>query len=192
MHKLQLSVTITDMDNIAGNLILIGLMGAGKTTLGKQLATKLHRDFYDSDQVICERTGVSIPTIFEVEGEAGFRLREAAIISELVQQKNIVIATGGGTILQIENRLKLQQNGHVVYLHAQPEILLSRIQHDKNRPLLQVSDPLAKLQELYTVRDPIYRATAHTIIDVDSPYSSRTINRLIRLLRYPSQQLSLL
>lgn len=192
MHKLQHSVTITNMDNIAGNLILIGLMGAGKTTLGKQLANKLRRPFYDSDQVICERTGVSIPTIFELEGEAGFRCREATVISELVQQKNIVIATGGGTILQIENRLKLQQHGHVVYLHAQPEVLLGRIQHDKNRPLLQVSDPLAKLQELYTVRDPIYRATAHTVIDVGSPYCTHTISRLIRLLRQPSQQLSLL
>lgn len=192
MHKLQYSATITDMDDIAGNLILIGLMGAGKTTLGKQLANKLRRTFYDSDQVICERTGVSIPTIFELEGEAGFRCREAMVISDLVQQKNIVIATGGGTVLQIENRLKLQQNGHVVYLHAQPEVLLGRIAHDKNRPLLQVSDPLAKLQELYTIRDPIYRTTAHTIIDVDSLDSTHTITRIIRLLRKPPQQLSLL
>ncbi|PIT08432.1 shikimate kinase [Snodgrassella alvi] len=180
------------MDNIAGNLILIGLMGAGKTTLGKQLANKLRCTFYDSDQVICERTGVSIPTIFELEGEAGFRSREAMIIGELVQKKNTIIATGGGAVLQLENRLKLQQNGHVIYLHAQPEVLLGRIQHDKNRPLLQVSDPLAKLQELYTIRDPIYRATAHTVMDVGSPDSAHTVNRLIRLLRPPSQQLSLL
>jgi shikimate kinase len=192
MHKLWYSVTITNMDNIAGNLILIGLMGAGKTTLGKQLANKLRCTFYDSDQVICERTGVSIPTIFELEGEAGFRSREAMIISELIQKKNTIIATGGGAVLQLENRLKLQQNGHVIYLHAQPEVLLGRIQHDKNRPLLQVSDPLAKLQELYTIRDPIYRATAHTVMDVGSPDSAHTVNRLIRLLRHPSQQLSLL
>lgn len=171
------------MDNIAGNLILIGLMGAGKTTLGKQLANKLKRIFYDSDQVICERTGVSIPTIFELEGEAGFRTRETAVISELTQQKDVVIATGGGAILQIENRLNLQQNGHVIYLHAQPEVLLNRIRHDKNRPLLQVSDPLAKLQELYSLRDPIYRATAHTVLDVNSLYSFHSLNRLIRLIR---------
>jgi shikimate kinase len=192
MHKLWYSVTITNMDNIAGNLILIGLMGAGKTTLGKQLANKLRCTFYDSDQVICERTGVSIPTIFELEGESGFRSREAMILSELVQKKNTIIATGGGAVLQLENRLKLQQNGHVIYLHAQPEVLLGRIQHDKNRPLLQVSDPLAKLQELYTIRDPIYRATAHTVMDVGSPDSAHTVNRLIRLLHPPSQQLSLL
>lgn len=173
---------MNSMKKITGNLILVGLMGAGKTTLGKQLANKLQLGFYDSDQVICERTGVSIPTIFELEGEAGFRCRETAIIDELVQLQNIIIATGGGTVLHKENRHKLQNNGYVVYLHAYPEILLSRIQHDKNRPLLQVTDPLVKLKELYAVRDPIYRATAHLTIEANDSCTSQTLARLCQLL----------
>ena len=165
-----------------GNLILIGLMGAGKTTLGRQLASELQLDFYDSDQLICERTGVSIPTIFELEGEEGFRHREKTVINELVQLNNIIIATGGGTVLNAENRYKLQKNGHVIYLHAHPQILLSRIQNDRNRPLLQVEDPLLKLQQLYVQRDPIYRETAHLIIEANDSCTTQTITRLFALL----------
>lgn len=165
-----------------GNLILIGLMGAGKTTLGRQLASELQLDFYDSDQLICERTGVSIPTIFELEGEEGFRQREKTVINELVRLNNIIIATGGGTVLSAENRYKLRKNGHVIYLHAHPQILLSRIQNDKNRPLLQVEDPLLKLQQLYVQRDPIYRETAHLIIEANDSCTTQTITRLFALL----------
>ena len=170
------------MKKMNGNLILIGLMGAGKTTLGRQLASELQLDFYDSDQLICERTGVSIPTIFELEGEEGFRHREKTVINELVQLNNIIIATGGGTVLNAENRYKLQKNGHVIYLHAHPQILLSRIQNDRNRPLLQVEDPLLKLQQLYVQRDPIYRETAHLIIEANDSCTTQTITRLFTLL----------
>ena len=154
-------------------------MGAGKTTLGRQLASELQLDFYDSDQLICERTGVSIPTIFELEG---FRHREKTVINELVQLNNIIIATGGGTVLNAENRYKLRKNGYVIYLHAHPQILLSRIQNDKNRPLLQVEDPLLKLQQLYVQRDPIYRETAHLIIEANDSCTTQTITRLFALL----------
>ena len=170
------------MKKMNGNLILIGLMGAGKTTLGRQLASELQLDFYDSDQLICERTGVSIPTIFELEGEEGFRHREKIVINELVQLNNIIIATGGGTVLNAENRYKLRKNGYVIYLHAHPQILLSRIQNDKNRPLLQVEDPLLKLQQLYVQRDPIYRETAHLIIEANDSCTTQTITRLFALL----------
>lgn len=171
------------MDKKVKNIFLIGLMGAGKTTLGKQLATLLNHDFYDSDQVICARTGVSIPTIFEVEGEAGFRSREAAIIDELTQLDNIVLATGGGAILRQQNRYFLQQRGYIVYLKVQPEILLFRTRLDKNRPLLQVADPLAKLKQLYIERDPIYHSAAHLVIEVNDQHPANTLNHIIELLQ---------
>ncbi len=186
MHKDPLSVTMRHMNNRSGNLVLVGLMGAGKTTLGRQLANTLQLDFYDSDQVICERTGVSIPTIFELEGEEGFRSRERAIIHELVQLENIIIATGGGTILHEDNRHKLKKNGYVVYLHALPHILLSRIQHDKNRPLLQVSDPLNKLQQLYAQRDSLYRDTAHLVIEANDSCINENIDRLSTIFHHPN------
>lgn len=112
-------------ENIAGNIFLIGLMGAGKTTLGKQLAEHLQRPFYDSDQIICNKTGVSVPTIFEVEGEVGFRQRECAVIDELSRLYSIVLATGGGAILNELNRRYLQTRGICVYLHVEPEILFT-------------------------------------------------------------------
>ena len=151
--------------NTPPNIFLIGLMGVGKTTIGKQLSLELNQPFYDSDHVICERTGVSIPTIFELEGEQGFRQREMAVIDELSAQSGIILATGGGAVLQESNRQYLQQRGIVIYLHALPHILYERTRSDKNRPLLQVDNPLGKLQELYQLRDPIYRHTAHHTID---------------------------
>lgn len=176
------------MNTMAGNIFLIGLMGAGKTTIGKQLAQYLGHDFYDSDQVMCQRTGVSIPTIFELEGEAGFRAREAAIIDELTQLDNIILATGGGAVLQADNRQHLTQRGTVVYLHAQPSLLLERTRYDKTRPLLQVANPLAKLQELYLLRDPIYRIAAHRVFDVHDQHAQQTLHRLISLLCNESSQ----
>ena len=125
---------------MAGNLFLVGLMGAGKTTLGKQLAEHLNRPFYDSDHVICERTGVNIPTIFEMEGEQGFRDRESAVLADLAALDNIVLATGGGAVLRENNRACLRDKGTVIYLHVLPEILFERTRYDKNRPLLQVAD----------------------------------------------------
>ena len=169
------------METINGNLIFIGLMGAGKTTLGKHIAQTLGRPFYDSDHEICTASGVSIPTIFEMEGEQGFRDRETAMLKKLSEQSNIVLSTGGGAILREENRRCLRDSGTVVYLHTRPEILLERTRYDTNRPLLQVDNPLAKLQELYDVRDRIYRDTAHIIIESEN--YQKTVNRLLHALK---------
>lgn len=171
------------------NIFLVGLMGAGKTTLGKQLAEHFQRHFYDSDQAICDKTGVSIPTIFELEGEAGFRDRESGMIDELTRLPNIVLATGGGAVLREQNRLCLQQRGVVVYLHVSPEILVERTRHDRNRPLLQVEDPLQKMRDLYQVRDPIYRAAAHIVLEVGTENHYMTFNQLLNALnKLPSFQ----
>ncbi len=147
-----------------GNIFLVGLMGAGKTTIGKLLAKRLKKTFIDTDHELELRTGVKIPLIFELEGEAGFREREAALINELTQRQDIILATGGGAILRKENREALAQNGTVIYLNAKVEDLWQRTQHDKNRPLLQTSDPQAKLAELYAQRDPLYREVADIIV----------------------------
>ncbi|MCF7530492.1 shikimate kinase [Neisseria lisongii] len=163
--------------NTPRNLILIGLMGAGKSTLGKQAAQALGRPFYDSDQEICACSGVSIPTIFELEGEQGFRNRETAVLKKLTALENIVLATGGGAVLREENRSLLRQSGIIVYLHAEPETLLERTRHDTNRPLLQVNDPLAALQDLYRRRDSIYREAAHIIIESDN--RQHTLQKLL-------------
>ena len=172
------------MDNMAGNIFLIGLMGAGKTTHGKQLAALLQRDFIDSDQLICQRTGVSISTIFELEGEGGFRKREAAIINELTRRNSIILATGGGAVLSPDNRHWLHTRGTVIYLHATPEILYRRIQYDKNRPLLQVANPLDKLQTLYQQRDPLYRETAHLVFNIPPQHSCPQITKqLLQLIQ---------
>ena len=171
------------MNTANTNLFLIGLMGAGKTTLGRRLAAQLNRAFYDSDQAICERTGVSVPTIFEMEGEAGFRAREAAVIDELSALSGIVLAAGGGAVLREENRRRLHERGTVVYLHASPEILLERTRCDKNRPLLQVADPLAKLRALYDTRDAVYRAAAHLVVEADQHDGRKTVARILQLLQ---------
>lgn len=147
------------------NIYLVGLMGAGKTTVGRQLARRLGRRFYDSDHEIVARTGVPIPTIFEIEGEAGFRRRESQTIAELSELRGIVMATGGGAVLAEENRHCLQSTGWVVYLCVPPLLLHQRTRNDRNRPLLQVEDPLARLESLHAVRDPLYRATAHLVVE---------------------------
>lgn len=147
------------------NIILVGLMGSGKTTIGRQLAKRLGRRFVDSDHEIEARTGVSIPTIFEIEGEAGFRRREAQVIAELVDEPDIVLATGGGAVLAPESRRLLHNKGWVVYLNVPPLLLWNRTRHDRSRPLLQVEDPLAQLESLHRVRDPLYREVAHFIVD---------------------------
>lgn len=170
------------MKNMADNFILIGLMGAGKTTLGRQLSEHYQRPFYDSDQVLCERTGVNIPTIFEMEGEEGFRNRESGIIRDLCSLRNIIIATGGGAVLREENRQQLQKNGLVIYLHARPETLYARTQNDKNRPLLQVDNPLQRLKDLYTTRDVIYRQTADIVFDSEHSNSQQSLAKLLTIL----------
>jgi shikimate kinase len=141
-------------------------MGAGKTTVGRQLARRFGWRFVDADHEIEARTGVGIPTIFEIEGEAGFRQREAQVIAELAAESGIVLATGGGAVLDPANRRVLAESGFVVYLNAMPELLFDRTRHDRNRPLLRVDDPLAKLRELHALRDPLYREVADLIVDV--------------------------
>ena len=135
--------------NKHSNIYLVGLMGAGKTTIGRQLARRLGRRFYDSDQEIVARTGVPIPTIFEIEGEEGFRRRESQAIVELTAGSDQVLATGGGVVLNPDNRRLLHDTGWVVYLNVPPALLFERTRHDRNRPLLRVDDPLAKLEELH-------------------------------------------
>ncbi len=148
-----------------GNLYLIGLPGAGKSTLGRQLARRLDKRFVDADHVLEERMGVPIPTIFEIEGEFAFRDREEATLAELVALDGVVLSTGGGVVLRPGNRELLKLNGTVVYLHAEPERLYERVKHSHHRPLLRSADPLKRLHDLYSERDPLYRATADHVVD---------------------------
>jgi shikimate kinase len=149
----------------AGSIYLIGMMGAGKSTVGRTLARRLKLRFVDSDHEIEARCGVKIPVIFEIEGEAGFRAREAQAIAELTRLTGIVLATGGGVVLLDENRRLLAAHGTVIYLRATPEHLYERVRQDRNRPLLAGGDPLGRLRELYRERDPLYRAIADLVID---------------------------
>ena len=155
-------------------------MGAGKTTVGRQIARRLGRRFFDSDHEIVERTGVLIPTIFEIEGEEGFRRRESQTIAELSGVDNIVLATGGGAVLNPENRRILHETGWCVYLNVPPVLLYERTKHDRNRPLLQVENPLAKLEELYAARDPLYREAAHFVVEGSHLVASGIVQQLLR------------
>lgn len=170
------------------SIFLIGPMGAGKTTMGRQLAKKLHLDFYDSDKVVEERTGATIPLIFELEGEAGFRQREQAIIDEFTQKNNLVLATGGGAILRDVNRQHLKSRGIVIYLHSDIAHLMERIRHDKNRPLLQTPDPEAKLREIMAQREPLYRETAHITINTGDVSIRAAIQAILDRLKNHQQQ----
>src|SRR5512140_2327960 len=140
-----------------GNLFLVGLPGAGKTTLGRQLARRLDRPFVDADIELEARLGVSIPTVFEIEGEAAFRDREEGVLADLTARTGIVLATGGGAVIRPANRERLSQNGSVLYLHATAQMLWHRVRHNRHRPLLNTRDPLGRLEELYAQRDPLYR-----------------------------------
>jgi shikimate kinase len=160
----------------AGNLFLVGMMGAGKTTVGRLLARRMKRAFLDSDHEIERRCGVPVPVIFDIEGEPGFRAREAQLIAELTAREGVVLATGGGAVLDAENRRCLAARGTVVYLHAPPANLYERVRHDKNRPLLATPDPLAKLESLYAERDPLYREVADLIVDTGMQ-SAQTLAR---------------
>lgn len=145
-------------------IVLVGMMGAGKTTVGRELARRLGRRFTDSDHEIIERTGVPIPTIFDVEGEAGFRRRESQVIDELTRADDLVLATGGGVVLAVENREVLHSRCLVVYLDVPPSVLWERTRHDRNRPLLQVKNPRQRLETLHRERDPLYREVAHVVV----------------------------
>lgn len=148
----------------SGNIFLVGMMGAGKTTVGKLLAQQLGKTFVDSDEEIQQRTGVTIPHIFDVEGEAGFRQRETNVIQDLVRLDNMVLATGGGAVLNGQNRDALRGNGIVIYLRSSVHDLWQRTRHDRNRPLLQTADPRATLKDLYEQRDPLYSQVADLVI----------------------------
>jgi shikimate kinase len=147
------------------NIFLVGLMGAGKSTAGRLLARRLRRPFFDSDHEVERRCGVKIPVIFEIEGEAGFRARESAVLAELTASRDVVLATGGGAVLSAENRRLLATRGTVVYLHAPAEALYERVRQDRNRPLLATADPAGRLRELYQVRDPLYREIADLVVE---------------------------
>jgi shikimate kinase len=161
-----------------GNIFLVGMMGAGKTTIGRALARRLGRTFLDSDREIVARTGVGIPVIFDIEGEAGFRARERSVLLELAALPDIVLATGGGAILNPDNRAAFHRYGTTVYLHAGIEDLWRRIARDRNRPLLQTANPLATLRELFEVRDPLYREAADLIVDTGQQSISRLVGDL--------------
>jgi len=169
----------------AGNIFLVGLMGAGKTTVGKLLAKHLGKTFYDSDHEIERRTGVNIPLIFDIEGEAGFRSRERAMIEELACIQDIVLATGGGAVLSPQNRETLHSHGTVVYLRASVDDLWLRTRHDRGRPLLQTADPQARLAELFQQRDPLYREVAHITVDT----SRQSVQNLVHQLEEKLEQL---
>lgn len=168
-----------------GNIFLVGLMGSGKTSVGKVLARMLDKVFVDSDHEIERATGVRIPVIFEIEGESKFRERERKMIAELVARDNVVLATGGGAILAAENREALKTNGTVIYLRAPVKSLLRRTQRDRNRPLLQVADPAVTLQELYVARDPLYRDTADLIFDTNNQSVRALAMRIAQKLQQP-------
>ncbi|WP_420823397.1 shikimate kinase [Trinickia diaoshuihuensis] len=157
-------------------------MGAGKTTVGRAVARRLGRPFFDSDHEIEARTGARIPVIFELEGEARFREREAQVIAELAARDSIVLATGGGAVLRPENRAVLRERGLVVYLRANPHDLWLRTRKDKNRPLLQIEDPKAKLEALYSERDPLYRECAHFIVETGRPSVNGLVNMVLMQL----------
>ena len=163
-------------------VILIGMMGAGKTSVGKALARALGRRFLDADHEIEARCGVSIPTIFELEGESGFRKREAQVIDELTVMPDIVLATGGGAVLLEENRECLASRGIVVYLVARPEDIFERTRHDRNRPLLQVEDPLGRIRTLLEQRSALYEGLADVRLETGRSTIGRLVQRLIPML----------
>ncbi|MBY0579517.1 MAG: shikimate kinase AroK [Burkholderiales bacterium] len=164
------------------NIYLVGLMGAGKTTVGKLLARQTGKAFHDSDQEIKSKTGVSIAHIFEVEGESGFRVRESSVLKELTQLENIILATGGGAVLSEENRALLKHNGTVIYLRATVHDLWARTRHDRNRPLLQTNDPHARLAELFAIRDPLYREVADIVVDTSKQSVSSLVHQILQKL----------
>jgi shikimate kinase len=164
------------------SVFLIGPVGAGKSTIGRQLASELKLDFYDSDREIESKCGVTIDWIFDIEGEEGFRQREKDAIESLVGEQSIVLATGGGAILLPENRTLLSSRGKVVYLQASVEQQLERTAKDKKRPLLQVDDKRSQLEKLMGEREPLYREIADLTIETSDTTVRNVVQRIVRLL----------
>ncbi|WP_164868354.1 shikimate kinase [Hydrogenophaga sp. NH-16] len=164
------------------SIALIGLPGSGKSTIGRQLARRLALSFADSDHVIEHRLGCSIREFFEREGEDRFRDIEESVIDELSQGQESVLSTGGGAVLRPANRQRLHDRCQVVYLRSSPEEVFRRLRHDRNRPLLQVADPLQRLKDLYSARDPLYREAAHYVIDTGRPSVATLVNMIVMQL----------
>ncbi len=165
------------------NIFLVGMMGAGKTTVGRALAHRLKREFVDTDKLLIERTGVAVATVFEIEGEEGFRRRESALLREVCDGEGRVVATGGGIVLSEENRQAMRESGTVVYLRARLESLWERTRQDTSRPLLATPNPRERLGDLLKQREPLYRAVAHLVVESGSQSAGTLANRLAAALR---------
>ena len=174
--------------NMSKPIIFVGPMGAGKTTIGRQVAKALGRKFFDSDKEIEKRTGATIPLIFELEKEEGFRKRESTIIEELVSIEDIVLATGGGAVLNKQNREILTNHGIVVYLCAPVEQLIKRTVRDKNRPLLQTDDPKKTIRDLLETRDPLCREVANFVVETSGLSVAQVVSKLKKLLKNQSKK----
>lgn len=163
-------------------IALVGLPGSGKSTIGRQLARRLGMSAIDTDHVIEQRLGCSIREYFEREGEASFRDVEQTVIDDVTQSHNGIISTGGGSVLRLANREYLHSRSHVVYLRSSPEEIFRRLRHDMQRPLLQVDDPLTRLRDLYAIRDPLYRETAHFVVETGRPSVANLLNMVVMQL----------
>ena len=167
------------------SIFLVGMMGAGKSTVGLRLARRLDRPFLDVDRELESRLGVDIPTVFDLEGEAGFRRREAALIDELTRQPGLVLATGGGAVLLPENRLTMRSRGLVVFLKPTPAELWQRLRRDRHRPLLQTPDPRARIQQLLAEREPLYHEVADHVIQSGRQPAEQVVERIVDWLAGP-------
>ena len=163
-------------------IALVGLPGSGKSTIGRQLARRLGLVSIDTDHVIEQRLGCSIREYFEREGEDSFRDVEESVIDDLTQTHHGILSTGGGSVLRLANREHLYSRCHVVYLRSSPEEIFRRLRHDLNRPLLQVEDPLTRLRDLYAIRDPLYRETAHFVVETGRPSVANLLNMVVMQL----------
>lgn len=164
-------------------IVLVGPMGAGKSTIGRLLARELDYCFFDSDRLIEERTGANIPWIFDVEGEEGFRLRETHMLEELTQLERVVVATGGGAVMREENRALLQEQALVIYLKTSVRQQFERTRRDRNRPLLQQKDPRGVLENLFRTRDPIYQSLADIVMTTDRKSPRLVVRQLMNRMR---------
>ena len=171
------------MATINDNIFFVGLMGAGKTTIGQLLAKKLKKTFYDTDHEIEKKLGVKVSVIFELEGEEGFRKRETQMIDELTNKKDIILATGGGAVLSEQNRRLLKERGKVIYLNAKPQHLAKRMAFDKDRPLLQKGNMLDTLNNLYQERHPLYLGVSSFVVDTGQQKTQTIINKIEALLK---------